>query len=106
MKSPQSVIDRIKAVAAQFSGDGCWEWPRYRNPKSGYGQLSHRINGATRQFTAHRASYEAFVGEISDGLCVCHKCDNGPCFNPAHLFLGTHKENMHDMIRKGQRHLP
>lgn len=100
---PQSVIDRVKATAQPFSGDGCWHWPKYRNPVSGYGQLSSYVNGKRALHTAHRASYVAFVEQIPPGLCVLHKCDNPACFNPAHLFLGTMKDNTADMWRKGRQ---
>lgn len=102
-KIPQSVIDRVSLIAAEFSGDECWGWPKYRNPQTGYGQLScKRGLPKAKLFTAHRAIWTATHGEIPDGMHVLHRCDNRGCFNPAHLFLGTHADNMRDMNRKGR----
>lgn len=94
---------RIKEVASAFTHvDQCWNWPNSHNPQTGYGQLSHWKDGKRTLHTAHRESYKAFSGPITDGLMVLHKCDNRSCFNPAHLFLGTQADNMQDMLRKGR----
>jgi hypothetical protein len=73
----------------------CWVWQGYRN-EHGYGRL-----WAPKRYV-HRAAYEAFVGPIPAGLNVLHRCDNPPCCNPAHLFLGTRADNARDMLAKGR----
>jgi hypothetical protein len=63
------------------------------------------------QYKAHRIAYSLYVGEFINndsrksyhGLCVLHSCDNPTCCNPAHLFTGTHEDNMQDMIKKKRR---
>lgn len=77
--------------------DGCWEWTKGKN-QGGYGQIKVRGKG----MAAHRVSYQIFVGEIPDGMFVCHKCDNPSCCNPKHLFLGTATDNYHDCLSKGR----
>lgn len=94
---------RVKDAALVFEdSDGCWEWPGSRNPNTGYGQLSSWEDGKRILLTAHRVAYRAFKGEIAEGMQVLHRCDNRPCFNPEHLFLGTQLANMRDMISKGR----
>ena len=75
----------------------CWEWRAYRH-KTGYGQFS--IYGGI--FYSHRVSCILFNGIIEDGKEVRHSCNNPACCNPKHLIVGTHKENMEDMVRSGR----
>lgn len=76
----------------------CVEWTACRD-SDGYGLV--RVDGKTRK--AHRRAWEIVKGPIPPGMLVCHRCDNPPCFNVEHLFLGTQKENMADMDKKGRR---
>lgn len=74
----------------------CWEWTGTRLLR-GYGRFALRHNV---KVVAHRYAYEYFRGPIRSGLWCLHNCDNPPCCNPLHLFLGTHLDNMADMRRK------
>lgn len=80
------------------SRDDCWNWTATTN-KFGYGQLKR--SGVTMR--AHRFSYMIKLGQIPDGMCVLHRCDNPLCCNPKHLFLGTKKQNSEDMVKKGRQ---
>lgn len=75
----------------------CIEWHLRCSP-SGYGQV--RREGKQQQ--AHRWTWAEEHGPIPDGMCVLHRCDNPPCVNLDHLFLGTPKDNMRDMWQKGR----
>lgn len=75
----------------------CWSWTGPVYPK-GYGQC-----WKLGEQYAHRVSYKIAFGEIPKGLFVLHKCDNPNCVRPSHLFLGTHQDNVKDMVNK-KRH--
>lgn len=93
----------VICVASRFDDrEKCWEWPRSKNPQTGYGQINRYENGRHKVYTAHRISFSAHFGDIPDGLQVLHRCDNKPCINPSHLFLGTQLDNMADMMEKGR----
>jgi len=79
--------------------DGCWSWKR-KLMKNGYASLNQ---GRTKVILAHRLSWMIHNGPIINNSFVLHKCDNPPCSNPEHLFLGTPKDNSDDMISKNRK---
>lgn len=83
-----------KLDVGTLNPDECWPWTGACSP-AGYGRLPDNTY-------VHRKSYELHVGPIPEGLFVCHACDNPPCGNPWHLFLGSSAENAQDMARKGR----
>jgi hypothetical protein len=96
--------ERLMWYAKTNPDNQCWEWQGSRD-HSGYG----RVSGTRTPRISSRVAYETWVGPIPDGHHVCHTCDNPPCINPDHLFVGLPKDNTHDMIDKqrglhGERH--
>jgi len=84
--------------------DECWNWLGYigknliNNDKRA--KFSIQINGKQKLIYAYRIMYWLHYGEFNEELDVCHKCDNGKCVNPYHLFLGNNKNNSDDMVLK------
>ena len=72
----------------------CWPWKGYRDP-NGYGRYGN--------IPAQRVAFELAKGSIPEGMSICHSCDNPPCVNPHHLWLGTQADNVTDMITKGRK---
>lgn len=81
--------------------NACWEWTGGRTIK-GYGSMMIDAPNNART-VCHRIAYVLRYGNIPDGLNVLHRCDNPPCCNPAHLFVGTQLENMRDMVAKNRQ---
>ena len=81
--------------------DECWLFKR-PGRTVGIGYRSTKYDGKGWLF--HRLSWHFTNGPIPDGMCVLHHCDNPPCGNPNHLFLGTQVDNMADMRSKGREH--
>lgn len=81
---------------------GCVLWTGHRF-QTGYGGLCHTRDGeSTKYLYAHRVAWELARGPIQRDLFVCHRCDNRLCVNVEHLFLGTQKDNLQDMVAKGR----
>ena len=102
MAPPVRPLDERLMGKARLGANGCWLWTG-NTDKDGYGIMGIRRSS---QYRAHRVAYEIFVDEIPAGMFVCHACDTPSCINPEHLFVGSAKDNMKDMWRKGRKIAP
>lgn len=93
---PRNLSDRF--LAKVHKTDTCWLWT---GSMRGYGYGKMKVNG--EEIAAHRVSYANAFGPFDESLFVCHHCDVPSCVNPAHLFLGTHDDNMRDCKEKGRQ---
>ena len=84
--------------------DGCWLWLGSKD-QDGYPMFQASIRDMKFR-KGHRVSYALFRGPVTEGMMVCHTCDNPSCVNPDHLFLGTGLDNMQDKIAKGRSRVP
>jgi hypothetical protein len=94
--------ERFDAKWVEDPETGCWVWSAALRGKGRYGTI--RVRG--RHERAHRVSWLLHRGPIPDGLFVLHDCDNPPCVNPDHLFLGTQADNIADCVHKGRFKVP
>ncbi|MBR8350275.1 HNH endonuclease [Burkholderia cenocepacia] len=99
---------RLRAIARLLSkiddsnGTGCWEW-RASMLSSGYGMFYYGVvEGKEKMGKAHKAAWVLLKGPVPDGQHVLHRCHNRRCCNPAHLYLGTHAQNMKDRDKAGR----
>jgi hypothetical protein len=105
-KKPQPwTTDRFigRLIRADDPGE-CWEWDGAK--RNGYGKLIVQHAYVRKHISAHRLAWELFIGPIPTGFDVLHHCDNPACCNPAHLFVGTHADNMRDREAKGRHNAP
>lgn len=97
-KTFEEKTDLFWALVAKVAPSECWIWQGQCIKDQGYGFFFLRKG----EFRAHRIAWLLTYGEIPKGLCVCHRCDNPPCVNPNHLFLGTALDNIRDRHSKGR----
>lgn len=96
-RPPISLDKRFWEKVDRRGPDECWPWIGAEHGR-GYGGIL--IN--YKSVPAHRVAHALCKGVVPPGMFVLHRCDNPKCVNPAHLFLGTHQDNMDDMVSKGR----
>lgn len=97
-ESSRKIVMERMLPRRSITPSGCWTIPLAGNER---GYVTIRVR--PHRYLIHILSYVAYIGQIPDGLFVLHACDNPPCWNPDHLFVGTQADNIHDMDKKGRR---
>ncbi len=97
LKTSEGVLAKMLSLIVKEPESGCWLW-QGRHDQNGYGQISFNY----AKWRVHRLLYTLLREPIPDSLFLCHKCDNPPCVNPGHLFIGTQQDNMQDALAKGR----
>jgi len=94
----QSLAVKLAARVTRGGPDECWEFDPASRDRDGYG----RLRVGTKIVRAHHVAYALAYGPVPPGTKIRHSCDNPPCCNPRHLLLGTHQNNMDDMVARGR----
>jgi hypothetical protein len=101
-RSRTPITQRFGRYVYLSLSNGCWEWRGARDER-GYGMIGKEGGKGAGSIRAHRLSYQIFYRvNLTREECVCHRCDNPPCVNPDHLFVGSQLDNMLDMISKNR----
>lgn len=101
-KNRRPASERFDALWTPEPTSGCWLWLGALNNR-GYGVFARSAYGHAGQVTyAHRFSLARQLGELPEGACALHTCDNRACVNPDHLYPGSKKDNTADMLRRGR----
>lgn len=103
---PKGFVERFWSNVEKRGPDECWPWTGGVQT-AGYGIMCvGTLGGNLRRWLSHRLSYLIHHGELDDSVLVCHHCDNPPCCNPKHLFIGDHSDNIRDASSKGRLQRP
>jgi len=98
----QKYVDRFWTYVNVAGPDDCWEWTGAKTARTNHGYFNIKLNGNYKSIGAHKVSLMIQNITVPKDMVVMHTCDNGSCVNPAHLKIGTYKDNTQDMMLKGR----